>query len=994
MVLAQETTGTVRGSVLDPSGAAIPNAKVQLSGPGLPANLTTESDATGAFRFVSVPPGPGYAVSVSASGFRNSRVANVNVEIGKATTVEVKLEVGQITETVEVAASAVLVDTQSSSSAVTVDKSFFDLLPKGRSFYDLINIAPGARNESKAGGYEVDGASGSENTYYLDGMEVTSIQQGTLSSQNRVPVEMVQQVQVKNGVMEAQYGGAMGGVINAVVRSGSNSFHGEAGFYYNNNSMRARPNPTLQISNTVPGRMTPEYFQNPMDDYQTWNPVFNLGGPLWKDKIFFFSGYAPTVTNTERTVKFLTGQTGTYDQRDAQQYLSNKIDFVPFSKLRVNMGWVWNPSRTTGSLPASNGTGSYTTNYASRGSRQSGNVLTYQADYIASSKLIFSFHGGYTVQNNNTNYGLTSDTYIYYNSSNVGMAGVPASLQRAAGAVSTSAGFTKYDKYPRHNYNLDGSYMFNLGGQHNIKAGWQMNQLANDVWTMSYPNGYYRYYWGSTYTCVTSQCSGRVAGTYGYYRLYIYGTVGNVSSNNQGLFVQDNWRVNKRLTLNLGLRTEHEFVPSFASDKSIPSKAITFSWGQKLSPRLGGAYDLFGDGKHRIYASFGWFYDIMKYELPRGSFGGDIYWTYYGKLDDPNLVNTLRGIPADPTKLPGFIEGINWRIPSNDPSNNLIDPNIKPMKQQMIDVGYDYSVSSTMVASARYTNRRLRRIIEDTGFMTPEGESYYIGNPSEGLLGDAAKWTAQWGPGIPLPPKPERKYDALELRLDKRFSSRYQFAASYTYSRLWGNYGGLASSDENGRTSPNVNRYYDEPWIAVMENGKYAYGNLASDRPHTFKLFGGYTQHSLLGDTTFSPIVSLYSGIPITTEANLISSTPAYPYGRGDMGRTPTFFNTDFNIMHEVAPFKAHEQMRFKFEFSVFNLFNTRTATNINSVLIHPDDGQIPESAFGNSYANIFKGFNTKALMAADNLRVNPLYGMASAFQSPRDCRLQLSFSF
>ena len=129
-------------------------------------------------------------------------------------------------ESVTVTAEAVMVDTQSSSSAITIDKSFFDILPKGRSFYDLIQIAPGARNEGLSAGYQVDGASGGENTFYLDGMQMESIQGGTLDNQNKIPVEMVQQMQVKNGIMDAEYGGAMGGVISAVVRSGQNDFHG------------------------------------------------------------------------------------------------------------------------------------------------------------------------------------------------------------------------------------------------------------------------------------------------------------------------------------------------------------------------------------------------------------------------------------------------------------------------------------------------------------------------------------------------------------------------------------------------------------------------------------------------------------------------------------------------------------------------------------------------------------------------------------------------
>jgi len=157
--------------------------------------------------------------------------------------------------------------------------------------------------------------------------------------------------------------------------------------------------------------------------------------------------------------------------------------------------------------------------------------------------------------------------------------------------------------------------------------------------------------------------------------------------------------------------------------------------------------------------------------------------------------------------------------------------------------------------------------------------------------------------------------------------------ASYTWSRRWGNYSGLASSDENGRNSPNANRYYDEPWVGLTEKGTYAFGDLATDRPHTFKFFGGYTVKSKLGNTNLSPYVQWYTGTPITTEANLISSTPAFPFGRGDLGRTPIFFNTDFNLIHEFQPIYGHESTRVRFEFTVFNLFNSATATSLHNSL-------------------------------------------------------------
>lgn len=167
-------------------------------------------------------------------------------------------------------------------------------------------------------------------------------------------------------------------------------------------------------------------------------------------------------------------------------------------------------------------------------------------------------------------------------------------------------------------------------------------------------------------------------------------------------------------------------------------------------------------------------------------------------------------------------------------------------------------------------------------------------------------------------------------------------------------------------------------------------GPLATDRPHTFKFYGSYMLNSKVGHTTIAPNMSFYSGSPLTTEINAISTTPVYPYDRGDMGRTPVFVNFDANIAHEISPFSAHEAMKLRFEFTVFNLFNTGIVTNKNSVLLHADDGQL---TFSNE-ADIFKGFNTTALMTAQNRRINPLYGMANGWQSPRSARLQLTFFF
>jgi len=990
VMLGQEVTGRIAGTIYDPSGAVVPGAAVEVTGANLPRSLTTTSEANGSYSLPRLPAGT-YTVKASAAGFSSVQQVGINVELGRTARIDFKLAVGAVSETVIVTAAAAMVDTTSSASAITIDRTFFDQLPKGRAFYDLIQVAPGARNEGKAGGYQIDGASGSENTYYLDGMEVTNVQTGVLSGQNRVPVEAVQQVEVKNGVMDAQYGGAMGGVVNAVVRTGTNAFHGQGGFYLNNNSMSARPRPTLEMDPTDDTRTRARYFQNTMDDFSTWNPVFNVGGPILKDRLFFFTGFMPTLTTTNRTVTFLSNnQTGDYSQKEWQHYVVNKVDFVPLTKIRTSMSWIWNPSYRKGSLPARQGTDAPDYDWAGVGNYSAGNILTGQMDYIATNKLLFSFRGGYHFGNYKNGYALSTLTHIY-STANTMFTNLPSSVPRitSSGWVQLGTSRTDFDVYQRVNLSADGAYLANWKGQHNLKFGWMTNRLSNNVSALSYPYGYYRFYWDQSYTCITSQCSGKQRGTYGYYRWYTYGTLGDASSDNQGLYFQDSWHVNKNVTLNLGLRAEREFLPSFSKQGIAAAPPIEFGWGKKISPRIGAAWDPTGDGKMRIYGSWGDFYDVMKYELPRGSFGGDIYLTYYYAIDDPTIFNTLKtyGYPSDPSKLPGrFFEGVNWRIPSNDPNDSTVDPELKPMKQRMIDLGFEYSINPTLVASVRYTNRRLIRTIEDVGTLTPEGEVYYIGNPGFGLVADPKSWE----PGYPTTPKAVRHYDAVEFRLDQRFAKNYQYAASYTWSRQVGNYSGLASSDENGRTSPNVNRYFDVPWLGFTEKGVMAEGRLATDRPHTFKLFGAYTLRNRFGGTTFSPNIQLYSGTPLTTQINAISSTPVYPYGRGDMGRLPVFFNADFNVMHDFRPFAKNEALKLRIEFTVFNLFNSSIITNKDQTLLHPDYGQLE---FAND-TDIFKGFDTKALMNAQGDPISPLYGLASGFQGPRSCRLQISFFF
>jgi hypothetical protein len=222
--IAQESTGRILGTVTDDSGAVIPEAKISVAGPNLPRGLESTSDGNGDFTVFNVPVGV-YSVTVTKTGFNTVRQENVNVTLGSQVNFNPKMTVGQVSQVVEVQDSAISLDTTSARTSTNITQSQFDTIAKGRSFNSILQMAPGVRSEVKngatgVGGIQVDGASGSENSYVIDGVDVSDVRRGSLRGQSAIPFEFVQEVQIKSGGFEAEYGGATGGVVNVATRSG------------------------------------------------------------------------------------------------------------------------------------------------------------------------------------------------------------------------------------------------------------------------------------------------------------------------------------------------------------------------------------------------------------------------------------------------------------------------------------------------------------------------------------------------------------------------------------------------------------------------------------------------------------------------------------------------------------------------------------------------------------------------------------------------------
>ncbi|HEX5083305.1 MAG TPA: hypothetical protein VFY40_14765, partial [Blastocatellia bacterium] len=232
----------------------------------------------------------------------------------------------------------------------------------------------------------------------------------------------------------------------------------------------------------------------------------------------------------------------------------------------------------------------------------------------------------------------------------------------------------------------------------------------------------------------------------------------------------------------------------------------------------------------------------------------------------------------------------------------------------------------------------------------------------------------------------------------------YFFNASYTFSRLYGNYSGLASSDENGRTSPGVNRFFDLPHLGFTAAGTPDNGRLATDRPHVFNAYGAYDFNwfgKLRGnETRFSGFTSVQSGTPQTSFYSLAAA--AVLYGRGNLGRTPAFSQTDFAITHR---YKITEQYVVAFDFNVTNLFNQASVlgvqTNLNAVNPSVATLNLPASVATTADAinyiltnGIVDNFNAFLNDPTAPQRKQTAAGLSNRFQDGRGIRLGVRFTF
>ena len=417
---AQETTAAVQGTIKDPTGGAVPNATVEIEGSALIGTHKIQTDSTGTYRFAQLPPGD-YTITVTASGFAVTKQASIRLDVGRQPSVDFKLQVGGVSQVVEVSAAAPLVDVTQSKVAVDVEKTVIDNIPKGRSFQSLISFAPGARMEPLQGGrndknnsFQVDGASDAENVYMVDGVNMTDAQSGGVGK--GFQIDFIETVQIKSTGTDAEYGGALGGVVNAVPKRGSNEWHGALLTYLQMNNLNAvdpclsglssgfngpnftgptaanvnvfaqgqvcglRLNPTVAgLNNATRQDGSPEYYIPKKDGREaSLSRDTKSADRSVRTACGSSAAYIPTIDTIHRTVNFTGANPGprTLTSSFVQHNMYNRLDYGVTSKLRFFGAWNYSYGRQTGQLvlpDSAVGTGKYASHhrseYASLGCR-------------------------------------------------------------------------------------------------------------------------------------------------------------------------------------------------------------------------------------------------------------------------------------------------------------------------------------------------------------------------------------------------------------------------------------------------------------------------------------------------------------------------------------------------------------------------------------------------------------------------------------------------
>ncbi len=993
---AQQTTGTIAGLVNDSQGAAIPGATVTLGSEQ--GSKTFVTDSTGRFHAPFLTVGR-YSVKVELAGFSPIEQKNIDVRLGATLDLTFALKVGELQEVIEVVGGAPVIDQTSTTTGGVLSADVLKRLPVGRNFTDTLYLVPGVSDSSGVGraNPSIAGGAGLDNNYIVDGVNISntgfggvgtySIVFGSLGT--GVTTDFIKETQVKTGGFEAEYGQSTGGVVNVVTQSGTNAFHGSLYGFFRPNSLESSYKQLQTPNGTVNTTAQDNY------DFGA-----TLGGLVIKDKVFFFGAFNPQYQRRKFIAPedFPLRNLGEIERKRRIYSYAGKLSIQATPNHRFDISAFGDPSQGEA------GPQRFTALLASSLTRLS-ELDTY---------------GGH---NQSIRYdGIISPNWLveasFANATNkINELPVVDEWQVTDRTVTPnvpSGGIGFFDKGgdgKNKQYSLKSTNIFNAGGNHQIRYGVNYEDIsfAREFGRTGPPitlsNGTVTRTGASSVSIISAPdvAAGRI------WRVARanFGPVPATTATYLNFFLQDTWQIGSRLTFRPGVRWERQSLvgggtPLCFADDSRPGAGdgtgepvlCERNFDGTISPRIGATYDITGNGKSKIYASYGRFYSKIPNDLAARALSADAGLSradYY----DAGLSQAIpEGALAAGTTSHLILAGLHAAI---------FDPNANPTYKDEFLAGVEFEVGRSVNLGVRYIHNTLPVVLEDIGSLAlagyfrddaPASVEYAITNISESTF-------AQPVPGFTAAfETPEHKYDAVEVTLNKNFSDNWALVTSYRWAKLSGNFEGFFRSD-NGQSDPSITSLFDfptndpsyvgfgAPTFGFRGDIRYlgstlGTGQLPNDRAHQFKVYGTYAWSNLnlgLGMNAGSGrVLTALAANPAYDNSGEIpegvrgsGANTANVDGCSDCGglktRTPFEFVVDFHADYGI---KLGSSQKLVLMADAFNLFNTQKPTNF-------DTGT--ETNFGVSNPNY--GYPADGVVSA-----------ATSYQIPRQIRLGARFEW
>jgi hypothetical protein len=868
---AQETTGSLQGQITDQQGLAVPGATVTITGPQGARTFTTDGEG----RYIAPFLTPGtYTVRAELQGFKASEQANVVVALAQRREVNVRLETGGLTETVQVIGATPTIDVRSTTVGGVLDPEQLNRLPIGRSLAATLYIVPGVSDSSGAGTAtpSVGGASGLENNYIIDGVNITDVGFGGMGSYNStfgslgagVTSDFIKETEVKTGGFEAEYGQASGGVINVITKSGSNVFSGSAFGYTRPGATEAEWRQLVTPNGTVNTHERNEH-----------DLGISFGGPIATDRVFFFGTYNPQWQNRSFTAPpgFPYASLGPVERKRTIQAYAGKLSAQASSNHRLDFSVFGDPSKGSGlqqfptlrriAYPDMPGTRAIEGGFSELEYGTHNQTVRY--DGVFGSRWLLEANLANSKQKFNEI--PTVDEWQF------------TDLRYTPQGRTGGLGFHELNDGKNLQYGVKSTNLLGGVGTHEIRYGIQVENIDFTRGTdysgppMPLADGRTTLTGGPVQIrcSVTVTAAGCPAGGITFFRPTrgLLVAPGPTTQEYTSFFLQDTWQVG-RFTLRPGIRYERQYLegqdPSAfpsplcfeddtrpgAGDGSGDGIACNFTWNN-LAPRIGATFDLTGDGRAKVFASWGQFYAKIPSDLAARAMSADTGITRQNYRDAALTQPVANGT--------SFIGSTTHLILTSDHAA-IIDPDAGSTYKNEFLAGIEFDVFGNANLGFRYMRRTMPQILEDIGQLPIAG--YFLGTdqPVDYFITNvnAATEVVQCCGFTAAFEDPVHTYDSFEVTLNKRFSGNWSAISSYRFSRLAGNFEGFFRSD-NGQSDPAISSLFDFPtndpsYVATtathhgsgdirFQGDTLGTGRLPNDRPHQLKIYGSYTFSNL-----------------------------------------------------------------------------------------------------------------------------------------------------